>query len=168
MKALTTCTRWMSYASAAALSVIVLATVADIGMAQFGSRPIIGVYELVGTALAFLVFLGIPETFRADENITVNVIDHLVPPRAVRLLQALGAVCSVLLLALMLWSMAAPAADAVKFNDVKPDSGIPVWVAWAAVLAGTAMALIACLVIGARWLRHESEGDGSARGKATP
>jgi TRAP-type C4-dicarboxylate transport system permease small subunit len=129
--------------SGAALAVIILVTVIDVLSANLRGRPITGVYEVVETALVYLVFLGIPETFRTEQNITVDIIDHFIRPAAVAVLRCVGAIVSVGYLMLLEWSMIRPALDALRFGDYKSDSGIPFWSIWTPILIGTAVAIVA-------------------------
>ncbi|MSQ73410.1 MAG: TRAP transporter small permease [Betaproteobacteria bacterium] len=151
-------TRWLSGIAAVALALITVLTVVDIVVGNVFGRPITGVYEVVGTALVFVVFLGIPETFRAEQNITVDVLDHFVPPGVTAALRMVGAALSLALLALMQWAMIAPAADAIRFGDIKSDSGIPVWVQLVPALLGTAIAIVCAGLALARVVRQSRAG----------
>jgi len=142
--------------SATALIIIIVVTLADVLSAWLRGRPITGVYEVVETALVYLVFLGIPETFRNDQNITVNVADHFLAPPAIALLRSFGAIIAVCYMALLEWSMISPALDALKFGDFKSESGIPFWFIWAPILLGTAFAIIGSAFVMMRAVRSRA------------
>ena len=144
-------------ASGFGLAVISLLTTVDVCLSNFTGRPITGVFEVVETSLAFLVFLGLPAIFLTETNITVDVIDHFVPPAVAALLKRTGAALSFVFLGLMGYSMVGPAVDAVRFGDVKPDSHIPMWIPWSAVLAGTALAMLAIALSMVRRRRESKE-----------
>lgn len=146
--------------SGVALAVIILATVADVASANLRGRPITGVYEVVEVALVYLVFLGIPDTFHNEQNITVDVADHFLRAASIAVLRCVGAIVSLGYLALLEASMIRPALDALRFGDFKADSGIPYWVIWLPILAGTAVAIIASLLVMIKVLRE--------RGRAEP
>ncbi len=145
--------RYLLVISGLALAFIILLTVVDVLSANLRGRPITGVYEAVEAALVYLVFLGIPETFRNEQNITVDICDHFLAKATVALLRCFGAVISVAYLAFLEWSMVRPALDAWRFGDYKADSGIPFWFIWLPILIGTAMAIIASAIVMARVLR---------------
>jgi TRAP-type C4-dicarboxylate transport system permease small subunit len=134
------------------LAVIVLVTVIDVISSSARGRPITGVYEVVEVALVYLVFLGIPETFRREQNITVDVADHFFSPAVIAVLRSLGAVISVVYLALLEWSMFRPALDAWRFGDFKSESGIPFWFVWLPILGGTVVAIAASAIVMVRVL----------------
>jgi TRAP-type C4-dicarboxylate transport system permease small subunit len=146
--------------SGAALGIIILVTVIDVLSSNLRGRPITGVYEVVETAMVYLVFFGIPETFRNEQNITVDIADHFLSPSVVAVLRSFGAVISVAYLALLEWSMVRPALDALRFGDYKSESAIPFWFIWAPILLGTAAAIVASAVVMVRVL--------SERGRAGP
>jgi TRAP-type C4-dicarboxylate transport system permease small subunit len=144
--------KYLSIISCIALAVIILLTVIDVLSANLRGRPITGVYEVVETALVYLVFLGMPETFRSEQNITVDVADHFMTPGKVAILRCFGAVISLCYMALLEWSMIRPALDSIRFGDFKSESGIPYWFIWAPILAGTAMAIVASAIVMTRVL----------------
>jgi TRAP-type C4-dicarboxylate transport system permease small subunit len=135
-----------------ALAVIILVTVVDVISSNLRGRPITGVYDVVEAALVYLVFLGLPETFFREQNITVDVADHFLPPWMIAILRCFGAVISVVYLALLEWSMFRPALDAVRFGDFKSESGIPFWFIWLPILIGTAIAIFASVLVMVRVL----------------
>jgi TRAP-type C4-dicarboxylate transport system permease small subunit len=147
MKFLAALNRVLLLVSGLALAVIILLTVVDVLSANLRGRPITGVYEVVETGLVYLVFLGIPETFRTEQNITVDISDHFLSPATAALLRSFGAVISLAFLALMEWSMIRPALDALRFGDFKADSGIPFWFIWAPIMFGTLIAIFASAIV---------------------
>jgi TRAP-type C4-dicarboxylate transport system permease small subunit len=149
--------RWLSALSAVALACMVLLVVADVLRSNFLHRPIIGTFDLVQTLLVFIVFLGIPQIFFIEGNITVDVIDHLAGRRVVACLRVLGGLLSFAYLGLLWEHMFAPALDALRFGDVTSDLGMPVFIMWLPVLFGLPVALIAIIFVILRQLRHLRE-----------
>lgn len=145
---------YLNLISGLALALIIVVTVIDVLSANLRGRPITGVYEVVEAALVYMVFLGIPETFRNEHNITVDVCDHFLSQATVALLRSFGAVISVAYLGLVEWSMIRPALDAWRFGDYKADSGIPFWFVWLPILIGTAIAIVASALVMVRVLRN--------------
>ncbi len=146
--------RWLSALSAVALACMVLLTVADVLRSNFLHRPILGTFDLVQTLLVFIVFLGIPQIFFVEGNITVDVVDHLTGPRVIAGLRMLGGILSLAYLGLLWGHMFAPALDTLKFGDVTSDLSMPVFVMWLPVLFGLPIAMIAILFVVASQFRH--------------
>jgi TRAP-type C4-dicarboxylate transport system permease small subunit len=146
MKALVVLNRWLMIASGVGLTVIILLTVIDVLSANLRGRPITGVYDVVGTALVYVVFLGIPEVFRTQQNITVDVIDHFISRQAVLALGKIAQVATLAFLLVLEYAMIQPARDAIRFDDHKPDSGIPFWVLWLPILFGICMATVVTIL----------------------
>ncbi len=142
--------RWLTALAAVALACMVLITVADVLRSNLVHRPIIGTFDMVQALLVFIVFLGIPQIFFIEGNITVDVIDHLAGKRMIAFLRMIGALLSFAYLGLLWYHMFAPALDALRFGDVTADLGVPVFWIWIPVLFGLPVALIAILFVIAR------------------
>ena len=149
--------RWLAAAAGAALALMVLAITADVLRANLFHQPIRGVLDLVSVLLALVVFLGIPQTFLSQGNVTVDLVDRFVGRRGVLAFRTVAAALTVAFLSLLFWHMFAPARDAFQFGDLKPDLGLPIWMIWVPVLAGTGLALVAVVVVIARELRGRGE-----------
>ncbi len=132
-----------------ALVAMTLWTVVDVATRFALSKPLSGSIDLVESTLVLVVFLALPEVLRRGEQITVDVFDSLIAPRAVATLKLVGALATVVLLALLAWTGWQPLFDALQFGDRKPDLPIQVW--WllaaieAALLVCLALALVACM-----------------------
>ena len=90
-------------------------TIADILMHNFLRQPIRGTFDLVELFLVLAVFLGIPEVFRSEGNITVDVIDHFVTASTKRVLHAAALILTFGFLLLLGYAMISPAMDTVMF-----------------------------------------------------
>ena len=115
-----------------------------------------GFGAVCGSSLATASTMGrvaLPETFRREEHVVVDVIDHLAPERAVALLRVLAALLAAALLGLMLWHSVAPAHDTWRFGDRTLDLGLPRFIHWLPILLGTAVAVLVTLMMLARRLR---------------
>ena len=131
---------------------MVLLVVADVLRSNFAHRPIVGTFDLVQALLVSIVFLGLPQVFFVEGNITVDVIDHVVGQRVIALLRVVGGLASFAYLGLLWEHMFAPAHDAYAFGDVTSDLGMPVFWMWLPVLFGLPVALIAIIVVVGRRL----------------
>ena len=129
---------------------MMLLTVADVGLRALFNKPINGTYELIELGLACAVFIALPAVFLRDEHLVMDVVDSLAPARVVRALDVLGALCSLLVLAVMFWQMVPLARDMQEFGDVTADLSIPRIVYWVPVLLGVGASALATLVFLAR------------------
>ena len=130
---------------------MMLLTVADVTLRAAFNKPINGTYELIELGLACAVFIALPAVFLRDEHLVMDVVDSLAPARIVRALDLFGAVCSLLVLALMFWQMVPLARDMQEFGDVTADLSIPKIVYWVPVLLGVGASALATLVFLARF-----------------
>ena len=92
--------------------------------------------------------------FLRDEHLVVDVIDHLVRRRVVRVLDLGGALVSLGVLVVMAWQMVPLARTMHEFGDVTSDLSIPKIYYWVPVLFG---------VSPRRWRRWSSSCAGGAR-----
>ena len=126
--------RWLAAAAAAALALMVVAITADVLRANLFHQPIRGVLDLVSVLLALVVFLGIPQTFLSQGNVTVDLVDRFVGRRGVLAFRTVAAALTLAFLGLLFWHMFAPARDAFQFGDLKPDLGLPIWMIWVFII----------------------------------
>lgn len=140
------------FAGAFALAMMLL-TVVDVVARSVANRPVAGVYELVELALACTIFFALPAVFLRDENIVVDLADHLAP-RASRWLRHAAAVVTVMLLSVMGWQMIEPARDTLAFGDVTADLSLPRILYWIPVLVGVALSALAAAMMLVRGLRR--------------
>ena len=100
--------------------------------------------------MLLVVFLGLPDAFLRGEQVTVDVIDHLVSPRVLAVLKAIGAVLSTLFLALLVINLIQPLMDAYRFGDTKADLPVPLYPLVALVLVCLVASFIAMLLLTVR------------------
>ena len=140
---------------------MVLINVVDVGLRSGFNAPIFGTYEIIELLLAAVAFLAIPDAFMRDQHITIELIDQVVPDRAVDALRAFGMLCAVGFLGLVTWYMVRPALDFIEFDEVSMDLQIPaIWGA-SLILAGMVLSLIAAFVIFVRDVRTLIENKSS-------
>jgi TRAP-type C4-dicarboxylate transport system permease small subunit len=145
--------RLLAGAAAVSLCAMMMVTVADVVLRSLFKYPIFGTFDLVELFLVTLIFLGLPETFRREDHVVVDLVDHMAPARVVTLLRVLAALLAVGLLTLMLWHSVAPARDTYVFGDRTLDLGIPRYLHWIPILFGTAAAVLIGLMVLARSVR---------------
>jgi len=139
--------RFFAYLAAIFLAGMMLVTVADVVLRSAFRTPVRGQFELVELALGWTVFLALPAVFLRDAHLVVDVADHFVSARLRQLLDIVGAVASVVALAIMLWQMAPQALYMMRFGDMTFDLQIPkLWYA-APALAGMFFSAIAAALL---------------------
>jgi TRAP-type C4-dicarboxylate transport system permease small subunit len=148
----------MSDAAAIAVAAMTFLTIADILMKNLFHRPISGTFEVVELALVFAVFLGIPEIFRAQTNIVVDIVDHLFRPAVVRAFRIAGTLAALCFLVLLAWAVWAPAWDTVDFPQYTQEAGISLTVFWIPILIGIALSILCTIAVLMRQIRQDGQG----------
>lgn len=136
-------TRVLTGVGALALAVMTLWTTVDVITRYALSKPLRGSIDLVEATLVLVVFLALPACFFRGEQVTVDVVDNLLPARAVDVLKLLGAFASMLFLVLLGYTGVQPMLDAWQFGDRKPDLPIPIFV----LLGAIELAIAASIVV---------------------
>ena len=107
-------------ASILLLSMMVL-TFADVVARYLINHPIRGAFEITELTLLVLIFAGLPLVSHADEHVTMDFIDRILPP-GVRAawLRAMHAVCAAIMffLAWQVWIKASRIASYHDTTDV--------------------------------------------------
>ncbi|WP_209942297.1 TRAP transporter small permease [Rhizobium halophytocola] len=142
----------------AALTAMMLITVADVFMRYVFNAPISGSYDIVEICLLVSVYFALPSVILEGEPILIDLIDGMISPRALFLLKAVAALVCVLVLCFIFWSMLTPAHEAYEYGDVKLELGLPVWIIWAFALFGIFNSVIAAVLA----FRHLRQGLPSA------
>jgi TRAP-type transport system small permease protein len=154
--------RFLTRVAAVFLLGMVAINVVDVGLREGINAPIFGTHEIVVLMLAAVAFLAIPEVFLRDQHITIELIDQVIPDRAVGWLRALGSLFALVFVTLLAWYMVQPALDYIRFGDVTMDLEIPlIWQA-CLILTGIAAAVIAAFVLLLRDLRRATGQDGES------
>ena len=137
--------RALTVIACTALMLMMCLTVLDVVLRNFFNIAMLGTYDIVETMMVCVVFLGIGEAFLDDTHITVDIIDSVISPKAVRVLQGIALVVSAVFLGLLLRYMPIPAWEAYIYGDRKPDLPIPLILLWIPCLVGIAAAFVAVL-----------------------
>ena len=152
-------TKRLSDFGALALAAMILLTIADILMKNLFRRPITGVFELVEFLMVIVVFFGMPEVFRSQSNICVDVADHLVEGKARAAIRTFGALTSLFFLLILGWAMLSPAWDTIAYPQNTQEVGMPMFAYWLPILAGTALTIFMAAVVGWLHVRGDAAGD---------
>ena len=147
MSLISAAARFLTRVAAVFLLGMVAINVVDVGLRGSINAPIFGTHEIVVLMLAAVAFLAIPEVFLRDQHITIELIDQVIPERAVGWLRAVGSLFALVFVALLAWYMVQPALDYINFGDVTMDLEIPlIWQA-SLILIGIGGAAIAAVVM---------------------
>ena len=128
------------------LAAMVGLTVADVVLRTFFAAPIRGMLELIELGLACTIFIALPAVFLRREHLVVDVMDHIARPGLVRVLERLGSLVSLGVLAVMAWQMWPLAQTMAEFGDVTSDLSIPRMYYWIPVLIGVVASALAVLI----------------------
>ena len=141
----------MTWIGGLALVLMTLWTVTDVITRYALAKPLKGSIDLVEATLVLVVFLALPECFRQDEQVTVDVVDHFVSENAVAVLKLIASFATTLFLVLLCYTGIQPFLDALKFGDSKPDLPIPIY--WLLGSIEIAMAL-SIIVLTGKFIVH--------------
>lgn len=148
--------RFLIYVAAFFLLGMVAINVVDVLLRSTINAPIFGTYEIVELMLAAVAFLAIPAAFLANEHVTVDLMDRLFPPRALRVLKIVGHGLAFGFLVLLAYAMIWPAVDFVVYEEVTLDLRLPlIWRA-SFVLVGIVAAAIAAGIVFLQELRPQA------------
>ena len=154
----TAASRFLTRVAAIFLLAMVAINVIDVGLRESINAPIFGTHEIVVLMLAAVAFLGIPEVFLRDAHITIELIDQVIPDRAVHWLRAFGTFSALLFVVLLAWHMVLPAMEYIEFNEITMDQQIPlIWQA-SLILTGISAAVMSSFVLLVRDLGRAMRG----------
>ncbi len=137
--------RLLTWVGGLALLTMTVWTVTDVLTRYLLAKPLKGSIDLVEATLVLVVFLALPECFLRDEQVTVDVADHVVGPRALELLKLAGAFATMVFLLVLGYTGIQPMLDAMQFGDRKPDLPIPIYWLLAAIEVSIAAAVVVLL-----------------------
>ncbi len=107
-------------ASALLFSMMVL-TFFDVVGRYLLNKPIRGAFEITELGLLVLIFAGLPLVSHADEHVTMDFIDRILPDRVARIwVRAMHAICAAIMffLAWQVWIKANTIAGYADTTDV--------------------------------------------------
>jgi TRAP-type C4-dicarboxylate transport system permease small subunit len=106
---MSTAQRWMNRTLGVLAAVLLFGmaamTTADVVGRDFLGAGVPGSYELTSVLLAALIFVGLPLATERDEHVAVDLIDHLLPRRGVKVLSGLMGVLSTVVLSVLAWQL---------------------------------------------------------------
>ena len=145
---------WVAYAGVLALMLAVAVLIVDIATRKSIGFSILGMVDINQLAQMACVFLVLPLAFLRESHITVDFITDRLPARWRAVIEALSALLGATLLAAILWNSIGQAHIQLRQGDKSQTLGIPMIWYWAPLVAGTALSMLAVLLVGARAIRR--------------
>jgi TRAP-type C4-dicarboxylate transport system permease small subunit len=107
----------LGVASSVLLFGMMLLTFVDVVARYLLNRPIRGGFEITELVLLVLIFAGLPLVSHADEHVTMDFIDRILPPAALRVLvRVVHALCAALMFFLT-WQVWIKAGRIASYGD---------------------------------------------------
>jgi TRAP-type C4-dicarboxylate transport system permease small subunit len=131
---------------------MLLTTVAVLSRQLFNA-PLLGLVELSEFALVACIFVAMPGVFLRDENIVVDVIDHVVPRRFTHVLRMFGLILTLAFLGCSAITMIEPAAAKFSRGQTTLVLEIDLFYFWIPILFGFYLASASTL-----WLIRRRPG----------
>ena len=116
----------LGVAASVILFAMMLLTFVDVVARYLFNFPLRGGFEITELMLLVLIFAGLPLVSRADEHVTMDFIDRLLPPRAVlQVVRAVHALCAAVMFFLT-WQVWIKAGRIAGYGDTTDVLKIPV------------------------------------------
>lgn len=125
-----------------ALVAIMMVIVVDVCSRHLLSHPIRGAYDMVSIFLLIMIFSGMASVVAGRAEILIDIVDGVLPVKAVHALKILASALTVLACVYLLVAMASPALAAYRYGDRSLELGLPVWTLWVFAYFGMTLVLI--------------------------
>ena len=119
----------------------------DISTRKTLGFSILGTIDLIQLAQVACVFLVLPLVFLRESHIAVDFVTDRLPPRLHALVEIVSALLGIALLGAILWYSWQQAAIQVRQGDRSVTLGIPMAFYWAPLLLGTALSILASVLV---------------------
>ena len=129
-------------AGGAILVAMAAMTVTSVVGRAFLDKPILGDVELVQLGTAMCVALFLPYTQLRGANIIVDFFTQRASARSRAHLDGFGTLLYTLVMALVAWRLVAGAFSAYDAQETSVLMGIPLWIAYASMVPGIALAAV--------------------------
>ncbi len=116
----------LGIAASILLFLMMALTFADVVARYLLNRPIRGGFEITELTLLVLIFAGLPLVSHADEHVTMDFIDRILPPRArVAWLRVMHALCAAIMFFLT-WQVWIKATRIASYSDTTDVLRVPI------------------------------------------
>jgi TRAP-type C4-dicarboxylate transport system permease small subunit len=146
--------RPFGFAAAAVLIFMMLFTTVAVVMRQLFDTPVLGVVDVMELALIGLVYIVMPGVFLRDDNVTVDVIDHMISRKARVALRAFGLVLTLAFLMMMMVHMLPQAMDKWQHNEVTMTLSINRFIHWIPIIFGFALSIVGTAWVLIHYIRY--------------
>jgi len=107
----------LGIAASILLFLMMALTFADVVARYLLNRPIRGGFEITELTLLVLIFAGLPLVSHADEHVTMDFIDRILPPRAAAVwIRVMHAICAAIMFFLT-WQVWIKATRIASYDD---------------------------------------------------
>jgi TRAP-type C4-dicarboxylate transport system permease small subunit len=110
--------------ASAALTFMMLLTVADILMRAFG-HPLVGTYEIVSLALALVIGFGIPPVSMDRGNVYMEILLEKLSPRGKAIMNTGTRIVCIILFALIAYNLFSIGSEFHSSGEVSPTIKLP-------------------------------------------
>jgi TRAP-type C4-dicarboxylate transport system permease small subunit len=125
-------------------------TLASVMSRYFLNKPLMGDFEIVQTSVAACIACFLPWCQLKDGNIIVDFFTTGASPKAQAVMDGVGATLLAAMMGLLGWRGALGGLGVHEYGEVTMLMGIPVWIAYAAIVPGF---LLTALVAAVKALR---------------
>lgn len=122
----------------------------DIATRKTVGFSVLGMIDLTQLAQMACVFLVLPLAFLRESHISVDIFTARLAPRVRGAIELASACFGIALLAAILWYSWGQAAIQARQGDRSVTLGVPMWAYWAPLLLGTALSIVASVLVSAR------------------
>ena len=119
--------KFLNYAGAAVLLVLMLLTTADVAGRYLFNAPITGVFEVTEFSMACLVFFSLAHTQSRKGHVAVDIFVSLLPPKGQRIIDIITKVLSFIVLLLITWQSIERGFELKEFKETSATLQIPVY-----------------------------------------
>jgi len=151
---------------AADLAAMMVLTFLDVSGRKLISSPIYGAYEVTEFMMGMLIFCALPLVTAREGHVTIDIMDHFVPRRAMRGQRIVVSLLSAAVLGVIAWQLWGLSASHLHTNEVTMTLHIPHGPFTRTFSVMAALATLACLAVawdymrGTRVARDMSHGGG--------
>lgn len=152
--------RLMLWVASFSLVAVMLIIVVDVVLRFVFNIPVMGAYDVVTIGLLAMVFFGIAPVIERGAEIFVDLVDAVLPAAAIRFLNRVSAVGTVITFLFLGWSMVSPARDAWRWGGYSLELGVPEWCKWVLAFVGLAGILWVAISKAIRLIAGSGESTG--------
>ncbi|HEX2257657.1 MAG TPA: TRAP transporter small permease, partial [Afifellaceae bacterium] len=138
--------RWWALFGGVIVAALAVMTAASAASNLAFNRPFPPDYELVKHFVAIAIFAFLPYCQLTGANVTVDIFTERMPERGKAAMVAAASVLAVAFSLLLLTQMSAGFAGYVRYREVTPVLGLPLWTAFPFILFSLALLLAASLI----------------------